>query len=987
MASFTGSPGLISDFPFKIYYELMPFRVQEILLVSSPYFFFVMEEDGRLTESIIHEYQCINLTNPPRLTWASNAQDAFRLLLGKKIDLVIFIPQKNDMDPCLFGKQLKSIYKDIPFFLLIPGASELLCDPKYSYSPCVDKTFIWCGNTDLLIALIKSVEDRNNVSFDTRRANVRVIIMVEDSPYYCSTVLPLLYREIVIQTQAVMEDSLNDEHRIFKMQARPKILLAQSYEEALELYTRYTRQLLCIISDISYRKHGKLDDMAGFSLLEKIRKKSPDLPMLIFSSEESNREKALEIPAAFLNKNAPTLHSEISSFLIQHLGFGDFIFRHPDGGVIASAANLREMEKLLPSIPPDSIYYHAENHHFSTWFMARAEIQLASELRCIHVSEFADSQTIKDHLIAFLKSRRKRLQQGVITDFSPLTFDPDSDFIKSGKGSLGGKARGIAFMMSLLNQRPKLKHKFQDVIINIPKSLVITTEGFDSFIAENHLQSISTTLYTDKEIRRRFLDAHMPKWLCKNLELFLEETNHPLAIRSSSLLEGDQFHPSAGIYSTYMIANSHRRMDIRMRQLLNAVKLAYASIYLNGAGSLSLSAIHRTEDEKMAVIIQQLVGTPCGSYFYPAISGVAQSYNFYPVSPMRPEDGIASIAIGLGTIIVENSFGFRFCPKYPLMLPQFSTIDDILNNSQQFFYALDLNASEAVLESPDDYSPARIDIFAAKDHYPVKFLSSTYFPEDRRIRDSFTSNGHHIITFSNILKYRTFPLPELLSEILEMGAEGMGAPVEIEFAVNLQSRPDQKPEFSLLQIKPMATGGTNTHVAIIEDDLSKAVCFSTHGLGNGIQSASAIVFVKPDEFDTGRTVDMAAEISRINKRFQLKKQKYVLIGPGRWGAADPHLGIPVKWNDISAVAAIIETTTETLKTEPSQGSHFFYNITSLGIGYITIWDSKRDFIDWNWLLSLPVKNESGFLRTVEPQNPVIIKLDGRKSQGCVIRTP
>ena len=983
MTSFTDHYRAIPDVPFKIYYELMPYRVREILLVSSPYFFFIMEEDGRLTEKIIHEYRGLNLINPPRLTWVPDSREAFRALSDKKFDLVIFMPREGDMTPRQFGKQLKSKHKDLPLFLLAHATSDLLFDPKYSYTPFVDKTFIWCGNTDLMIALIKSVEDRMNVSFDTRRASVRVIIMVEDSPYYCSSVLPLLYREIVAQTQAVMEDSLNEEHRILKMQARPKILLAQSYEEALSLYKGYKQHLLCIISDIRFRKNGGIDDQAGFSLLSKIKEKSPDIPLLIFSAEEANRKKALEIPALFLNKSSPSLHMEISSFLIKHLGFGDFIFRLPNGNVITTAANLREMEKVLPSIPLDSIHHHASRHHFSTWFMARSEIQLASELRHVNVNDFADSQTIKEHLITCLRHRRKNLQAGVITDFSFLTFDTDTDFIKVGKGSLGGKARGLAFMLSLLKQNPDLKRKFQDVTINVPRSLVISTEGFDSFITENNLKSLCTSSHSDAQIKMFFLNAELPQWLCNQLELFLKSTCYPLAIRSSSLLEDDQFHPSAGIYSTYMIPNNHENLQVRMKQLTNAIKLVYASTYLNIPRLLSQSTVHRTEDEKMAVIVQQLVGKPFGDCFYPAISGVARSYNFYPISHMKPEDGIAQIALGLGTIVVENAFGLRFCPAYPLVLPQFSLVNDILDNSQRFFYALDLRPSASSFKSPADFTLKKIDTHDASDHDAVKFASSTYFPEDRRIRDSFISKGHHIITFANILKYNVLPLPEILSEILKIGQEGMGSAIEIEFAVNIAFPTDQKPEFSLLQIRPMTSGKTNTRVSIKDEDISQALCFSTHSLGNGIQTVSAIVFVKPDKFDTARTIDMAAEISKINHTFQMKKQKYLLIGPGRWGSADPHLGIPVKWNDISAVAAIVETKTGSLRAEPSQGSHFFHNITSHGISYISISDSENDFIDWDWLLSLPFKRESQFLRIAEFTPPVTIKSDGKKSQACV----
>lgn len=973
------------DLSFKVFHELMAKKVADILLVSSPYDAFIMEEEGRLAERIIHEYRGLNLSRPPMLSWVSSAREALDILAQKKFDLVITMPQVDETDAYELGRQIKTRFPDLPVFLMIQNTSRHLLDRQDTDRTFIDRTYVWFGNSDLLLALIKNLEDRLNVAYDTQRAWVRVIIIVEDSPIYYSSLLPLLYKEIVSQTQAVMEESLNDEHRILRMRARPKILVAQTYEEAIDLYQKYKPYLLSVFSDVRFPKSDKLDDEAGFKLLSKIRQDNPDLPLLNFSSEESNRAQAQNIPAVFLNKNSGTLHSEIRSFFMQYLGFGDFIFRLPDGKKIDKASDLREMEKILPTVPDESVFYHATRNHFSSWLMARSEIMLASKLKPVKISDFKSVHEAKQYLVSIIRDRRMGRQKGIISEFDADRFDPDTDFSKIGKGSLGGKARGLAFMSTRLKNQPEIHEKFKDVTITVPKTLVISTEGFDAFISENNLGEVATGDDSDPEIIRLFANARMPAMLERDLHHYLKHARYPLAVRSSSLLEDAQFQPFAGIYKTYMIPNNDDDFAVRYKQLTLAIKLVYASTYCESARAYVKSTFHRTEDEKMGVVIQQLTGEAYGQHFYPAISGVAQSYNYYPISYLKPDDGLAHIALGLGRIVVEGGAAMRFSPRYPQFLPQFSTVDDILENAQRFFYALNLNGFPEDLLTNEDATLEKLDIDSAMHDAPVRLLCSTYSAQDHRIRDGVQASGYPVCTFASILKFDALPLAEILTEILAMGRQGMGCPVEIEFAVNMPLDADQKPIFELLQIRPMAVNQSNLSVEIRDDDISKAFCYSTMALGNGqFEEIRDIIFVHPDRFDAAKTVQIASEIAQVNKEMRRRNQKYLLIGPGRWGSADRWLGIPVRWPDISGVGAIVETTIEGLKADPSQGSHFFHNITSLGISYLNTSEGGKDFINWEWLMSLPAEAETPHLRHVSVEKPLLLKIDGKESKGVII---
>lgn len=971
------------DLSFKVFHELMARKVTDILLVSSPYDAFIMEEEGRLAERIIHEYRGLNLSRPPMLTWASTSQEALEVLSRKKFDLVITMPLVDDTDAYVLGRTIKQSFPDLPVFLLVHKTGQHLLDHKADDRQSIDRVYVWQGNTDLLLALIKNLEDRMNVAFDTDRAKVRVLIVVEDSPVHYSSLLPVLYKEIVTQTQAAMEESVNEEHRIFRMRARPKILVAETYEEALDLYRRYQSYLLGVLSDVRFPRNGTMDENAGFALLSMIRAENPDLPLLNLSSEEANREKAGRVPAMFVNKSSPGLSTEIHNFFMQYLGFGDFIFRLPDGQEIARASNLRSMEKILPAIPDACVDYHAQRNHFSSWFMARSEVMLASKLKPMRVSDFASTQELKRYLIRCIHERRKGIQRGMITEMARDRFDPDADFIKIGRGSLGGKARGLAFAAMLLKEHPELQRKYSAVDIRVPKTIAISTEGFDDFVAENRLKELGSRELDDASIAAAFLNARFPEWLTRQLELLLDHTTCPLAVRSSSMLEDAQFQPFAGIYRTYMLPNNHPERARRLERLIMAVKLVYASTYYESPKSFAKSTSHRIEEEKMAVAIQHLAGEACGEYYFPALAGVVQSYNFYPIAHMKPEEGIAHVALGLGKMVVEGGTSLRFSPRYPQFMPQFSTVDDILKNSQRFFYALKLKDFPEDLSAGDDPTLIRLAIDDHPDCPAVRTLSSTYYPQEHRIRDGLQSGGLPVVTFAGILKYRELPLPEILMDLLEIGRRGMGCPVEIEFAMNTAA--GSRPVFDLLQIRPMAVARQKLNVEIDKTDRERAICYSSMALGNGqILDIEDIVFVDPEAFDATRTIEIAAEVGRLNKQIANGNRRYLLIGPGRWGSADRWLGIPVKWTDISAVKAVVETATEALNADPSQGSHFFHNITSLDVSYLTASGNGKDFVDWDWLKTQPAETATAHLKHVRLTRPLTIKIDGKKSEGVII---
>ena len=974
------------DARFKIFHELMAKKVRDVLLVSTPYDAWIMEEDVRLSERIIHEYRGLNLSNPPRLTWVSSADDAMRALDDKQFDMVITMPRVADMDCFALAGAIKKRNPGLPVVLFAHSAiTSVAFYPGNAKPEGIDRAFVWSGNTDILVALIKSTEDKMNAESDTASAGIRVILFVEDSPIYISSLLPILYRELVSQTQAVMEEGLNEEHRLLTMRARPKILIAENYEEALDLYEKFKPYVIGVISDVRFPKKGALCADAGVKLLSRIKRDRWDIPLLLTSSEPSNAEKAAAIPAFFVDKNSPALHAGVHNFFLDHLGFGDFIFRTKDGREIDRASSLRTLEKKIGTIPDESFLLHAGRNDFSRWLFARTEIVLASKLRPTTFDDFAhDTGKMREWVVSIIRERRSRRQKGIVVNFDAHDFDLDTEFFKIGTGSLGGKARGLAFACNLLQRHAGLHARHTGVDILVPQSLVITTEGFDAFIEKNNLLGLANSDQPDEQIARQFLKADIPGWVKKDLIAYLRQVGHPIAIRSSSLLEDAQFRAYAGLYRTYMLPNDCSDFSMRLEHLLTAIKLVYASTYFRGPKSFSKRVGHRTEEEKMGVIIQKMVGHNYDGHFYPAISGVAQSHNYYPFAHMKPEEGIATIALGLGKMVVEGEKTLRFSPRYPQLLPQRSTVEDILENAQRFFYSLRLNNDCPLLGTNDTENLEKREISDAETEPPVAMLSSTYVPAEHRIRDTVHIPGHRVLTFARALKYDAFPLADILAEFLAIGEEGMGCPVELEFSVNLHQEDGQKPQFSVLQLRPMTARAELETVDITPEEIKKAFCFSSHSLGNAVKTDIAdVVYVRPDGFDPAKTVAIAREISAMNNTLLQVGRQYLLVGPGRWGSADRWLGIPVSWADISGVGSIAETTSPLIKAEPSQGSHFFHNITTMGINYINVADVDGDFFDWDWLTGIEPRHASLYVAHAKLDRPLTIKVDGRKSH-CVM---
>ncbi len=967
---------------FKIFHELMPFKVLDILLVSSLYDAFIMEEDGSIAMRLISEYRGLNLSKAPRITRVSSAGEALTALQNKAYDMVITMPHLREMNARELAGKIKQVQPDIPVIIVAHSTQNI--SSAETADELIDNSFIWCCEPDFLMAIIKNVEDHRNVDDDTARAMVRVIIYVEDSPYYRSFFLPLIYHELVRQTQSVLDESLNERHRILRMRARPKILMAANYEEAAALYESYKPYIFAIISDVRFPRQGVLDPDAGVRFLQHVRSEINELPMLMLSSEAANRKKADAIPAIFINKNSSAIKDEIHQFCLSHLGFGDFVFRMTDESVIARASSLRQLEEQVEKIPEKSLYYHIEHNHFSNWVMARSEVALARELHRDSISGTGPADEVRADIIRKIRSARKRKQKGVVVRFSPAGYDPEiNDFVRIGNGSLGGKARGLAFMWAALQMKrskesPIIKNK-----IVIPTTCVISSDAFEEFVIQNRLSNFKAG--SDGHMADVFLESALPDWLRQSLRSFLKHLNCPLSVRSSSLLEDAHFRPYAGLYSTYFLTNNHQSFDERLRQLESAVKLVYASTWFEGPRTYSRTSWQGRSDDAMAVIIQQVTGNRYGNHWYPAISGVAQSHNYYPVFKMTADEGIAHIALGIGKTIVEGEKSLRFSPAHPKRLVQFSSVKDILANSQRQFYGLDMTRSGCL--DRRDSNLVKIEVQDACRELPVKMLSSTYLPEEDRIRDADLP-GLKIMSFSSILKYDSYPLASILTELLTVARDGMGCEVEIEFAVDLKPDPGQS-VFNFLQLRPMVTG-ERLDINISDDDFSSALGRSSQSLGHGIfGNIFDIVYVNPKTFDAAATRIMAGEVGMVNRRLAERQRKYLLIGPGRWGSADQWLGIPVQWHDIAGVGVIIEVCRGDIKAEPSQGSHFFQNITSLGIPYLTIDecgenDSPKDFFDWPWLLLQKIVWQGKYICHVRLERPVLVKCNGKTAAGVVL---
>ncbi|MEO0206508.1 MAG: PEP/pyruvate-binding domain-containing protein, partial [candidate division WOR-3 bacterium] len=885
----------------KAFQKLMRIKVRDILLVSSLYDNYLFEEDGRLYELIRQEFQVLNLSHPPEITHASSGVEAIELAaVEEHFDLIITTLHIEDMHVVKFAKAVREAGLKIPIIVLAYDNQEMRELIENYDTSVFEKIFVWQGDYRLVIAIIKYIEDRLNVENDTALVGVQSIILVEDNIKFYSSYLPLIYTEILNQSKRLILEGVNVTHRLLRMRARPKILLCTTYEEAWSCFEKYQDYVLGVMSDVSFMHNGVKDPEAGFLFTENVKKRHADIPILLQTSNPEFETRARQLGVEFILKNSPRLLNKLRRFMMNNFGFGDFIFRTRDGKQVGRAHDLRSLEEQLKIVPDESILYHAEHNHFSVWLKARTEFWLAHRLRPRKVSEFRSVDDLRNELLNSLRLYRELQQRGVITDFNPGTFDPKNSFARIGGGSLGGKARGLGFINTLISTY-SINEKFPDVEISVPSAVVITTDVFDEFLEENKLQDFALAETDDAIIKRRFLEApKFPEEIKKRLSEFLDIIREPLAVRSSSLLEDSQYQPFAGVYQTFMIPNNNPNADVRLAELLQSIKLVYASTFFKKVKDYMKVTSYRLEEEKMAVVIQRMVGERHSDRFYPDFAGVAKSYNFYPVPPQSAADGIVLVALGLGKTVVEGGNAVRFCPKYPRHLMQFFGTIETLKNAQQDFYALNLRYG---LEDNGHISPEKFvekySLDIAEADQTLFYVGSTYSAENETVYDGISREGKRVVTFAPILKHQIYPLPEILNFMLKMGTWGMGTQVEIEFAANMDVPPAKPKEFAILQIRPMVLSREleELNVDVSADEL---ICQSQIVLGNGItKNIYDLLFVDIEKFDRSKSKIVADEISRINEKLVNQKRPYVLIGVGRWGSLDPWLGIPVTWDQIA----------------------------------------------------------------------------------------
>jgi CheY-like chemotaxis protein len=972
---------------FQDFHNLMSFRIRNIILVSSMYDFYLFEEDGRLYELIRKEFQGLNLSHSPELVHVSSGKEALELIKKEnRFDLVITTLHVEDMTAIRLAKRLKKNGWKIPVALLGYNNDELQKVLTGKGAKEFDKIFMWQGDFRLIFGIVKYFEDKINVAFDTKHVGVQVIILIEDNVQFYSVYLPLIYREVVKQAHRLITEGINLSHRFLKMRARPKILLCSTYEEAIKYFKKYEDYILGIISDFGFPKNGEMNFQAGLYLTKYIKRKHPDLPILLQSNIAENEKDANKAGASFLYKKSPTLLEELKQFMNERFAFGDFVFRLETGEEVARASNLAQLAECLETVPEESIAYHASHNHFSTWLKARTDFWLAYQLKHKKISEYPSVDALRKDLVQAIHNYNRDRQRGIISDFDEKTFYKLSFFARIGGGSIGGKARGLGFFSSLLSNF-NISNKFSEVDIFVPATVVLATDIFDMFMVENNLTNFALKCKDDSKIKKAFLDAgKFPYRAIKSLIKFLSIVQKPLAVRSSSLLEDSQGQPFAGVYETVMLPNNHESMEVKLNRLIVAIKQVYASIYYQRAKQYIEITSYHLEEEKMAVIIQEMVGEVHNNKFYPEISGVAKSYNFYPVKPMHPDDGIVSVAFGLGKTIVEGGSSVQFCPKYPKHIMQHSVVDDILEYSQKKYFAIDMNPKEGIYFDEKDIIIEEEVHEAEKDGTLYK-VGSTYSFQTHSIHDGTSRDGLKLFTLAPILKYNTLPLPEILNTILKIGSWGMSNPVEIEFAMNLSVPYKTPPKFAVLQMRPLVVSSEVVDFDLERYSDAELLCKSNNVLGNGtIDDITEIIFVDINEYDRAASREVAGVIGYFNAKLTKAKKDYLLIGLGRWGTLDPWLGIPVVWEQISGAKAIVESNFKDFDVEPSQGSHFFQNMTSFKVGYFTINSHKGNgFIDWEWLKKQKVVEKRGTVYHVKTNSPITIKINGKENKGIIIK--
>lgn len=963
--------------------NLMTKRIFNVLLVANPYDAFMLEDDGRIDEKIFNEYMSLSLRYPPRFTQVSTEEDTWKQLGNTMFDLVICMPGTDNSDTFDIARQIKERYPHIPLVVLTPFSHGIRERMEHEDLSIFEYVFCWLGNTDLLVSIIKLLEDKMNLEHDIKEVGVQMILLVEDSIRFYSSVLPNLYKFVLRQSQEFATEALNEHQRTLRMRGRPKIVLARTYEEAMELYNKYQDNILGIVSDARFPHGGEIDPKAGLTFLTEVRSRNPFIPLILESAEESNREFTQHVNAVFIDKNSKKMNIDLREAVAENFGFGDFIFRNPHTKEeVARVHNLKELQNVVFSIPAESFLYHISRNHISRWLYSRAIFPVAEFLKQITWESLKDIDAHREIIFEAIVKYRKMKNQGVVAVFQRDRFDRYSNFARIGDGSLGGKGRGLAFIDNMVKRHAEFD-EFENAQVVIPKTVVLCTDIFDEFMDTNNLYQLALSDASDDEILRHFLRAKLPDRLVEDFFAFFDVVKSPIAIRSSSLLEDSHYQPFAGIYSTYMIPYLSDKYEM-LRMLSDAIKGVYASVYYKDSKAYMQATSNVIDQEKMAVILQEVVGTQYGDRYYPSISGVARSVNYYPINDEQAEEGTVSLALGLGKYIVDGGLTLRVCPYHPDKVLQTSEMEMALRETQTRFYALDLKNMGQNFSLDDGFNLLKLPVKEAEADGSLNYIASTYDPYDMVIRDGIYPGGRKVITFANILQHDVFPLPRILQLVQKYGQGEMRRPVEIEFAVNFNAK-EKNGTFYLLQIRPIV----DMKADLAEDlDLipsEQILLRSENALGQGVMDdIQDVIYVKTDGYSASNNQLIAYDIEKLNRRFLDEGKHYVLVGPGRWGSSDTWLGIPVKWPNISAARVIVEAGLTNYRVDPSQGTHFFQNLTSFGVGYFTINAYINDGIYNQELLnSMPAVEETKFLRWVHFDKPLTVKMNGKKKVGVV----
>jgi len=971
------------DTPFA---NLMNKRIYNVLLIATKYDSFMLEDDGRVDEQIFNEYTSLSLRYPPRFTQVTTEEEALNELKNRNFELIICMPNMDNRDIFAAASEIKVHYPNIPIVVLTPFSKEVSKRIANEDLSAIDYVFSWLGNSELLLAIIKLIEDKMNAPDDTASVGVQIILLVEDSIRFYSSALPHLYKFVLEQSQMFAKEALNDHQRTLRMRGRPKIKLARNYEEAVRIFDQYRDNMLGIISDMSFMHNGVKDPYAGYKFGQYVRKTGLIIPFVLESSEASNHVYAKELNASFIDKNSKSYPQDLKKKIMQRFGFGDFVILNPHTKEeIMRIKDLKDLQKKVFQIPDDSLVYHLSRNHFSRFFYSRAMFPPAEVLKHVDVSDYKDMDEARKLIFDLIVQYRRMKNTGVVAVYQKDRFDEYSNFARIGDGSLGGKGRGLAFIGAMVKRYPKLES--DNFAVNIPKTVVICTDIFDEFMETNELYPVALGDADDETILRYFLRASLPSRLIEDLMAFFDVVKSPIAVRSSSLLEDSHYQPFAGIYSTYMVPKIEEKYDM-LRTVSDAIKAVYASVFYKDSKAYMTATSNLIDQEKMAIVLQEVVGSRYNDHFYPTMSGVARSLNFYPIGNEKAEDGIANIALGLGKYIVDGGQTLRFSPRHPHSILQMSTMDFALRETQTRFYALDLKNMAEAFSVDDAFNLVKLGLKDAEAEGSLKYIVSTYDPYDQIIRDGYYPGGRKILSFVNILQHDVFPLADTLDQILRIGQQEMGRPVEIEFAVNMDPSDHTRATFYLLQIRPIVD-----NKEIMDEDLSlvkneETILSSTSVLGHGIVGdVQDIIYVKTGAFNSSNNQLIAYEIEKMNRSFTDQEKGYVLVGPGRWGSSDSWLGIPVKWPHISNARVIVECGLENYRVDPSQGTHFFQNLTSFGVGYFTVNPFKGDgWFDEAFLNAQPAVEETEYLRHVHFDAPITIKMDGKKSLGVVLKS-